>query len=228
MQLLATNLHKTYNLGGGDVRVLRGVNLKVESGQWVAVLGASGSGKSTLLHMLGGLDRPDDGSVQYDGKNLFNMEGGTLDWYRNAHVGFVFQFYHLLPELNARENVLIAAMIGRSVFGWPGARDACGKRADELLDRLGLKDRARHKPGKLSGGERQRVAIARALINEPDVLLADEPTGNLDAGTGEQILDLLRQLHAGGQSIVMVTHDQRISAAADRRELLIEGQLQHE
>jgi lipoprotein-releasing system ATP-binding protein len=228
MQLLATNLHKTYNLGGGDVRVLRGVNLKVESGQWVAVLGTSGSGKSTLLHLLGGLDRPDDGSVQYDGKNLFNMEGRTLDWYRNAHVGFVFQFYHLLPELNARENVLIAAMIGRSVFGWPGVRDAYGKRADELLDRLGLKDRAMHKPGKLSGGERQRVAIARALINEPDVLLADEPTGNLDAGTGEQILDLLRQLHAGGQSIVMVTHDQRISAAADRRELLIEGQLQHE
>ena len=228
MQLLATTLHKTYNLGGGDVRVLRGVNLKVDPGQWVAVLGASGSGKSTLLHLLGGLDRPDDGSVQYDGKNLFNMEGGTLDWYRNAHVGFVFQFYHLLPELTARENVLIAAMIGRSVFKWPGARDAYGKRADELLDRLGLKDRARHKPGKLSGGERQRVAIARALINEPDVLLADEPTGNLDAGTGEQILDLLRQLHAGGQSIVMVTHDQRISAAADRRELLIEGQLQHE
>jgi ABC-type lipoprotein export system ATPase subunit len=192
------------------------------------VLGASGCGKSTLLHMLGGLDRPDEGAVHFDGQDIFRLRGGRLDRYRSRHVGFVFQFYHLLPELTALENVLIGAMISRSLLQWPGQRKALRDRAVELLDTLGLGQRLRHRPSKLSGGERQRVAVARALINQPDVLLADEPTGNLDVDTGRQLLDVFRSLHARGQTIVMVTHDAQIAAAADRRWRLTRGQLQSE
>ena len=219
------DLHKRYRMGGQDLNVLRGVDLQVGRGQWLAVLGASGSGKSTLLHLIGGLDRPERGSVSFDGRDVFELSQAELDRYRNAHVGFVFQFYHLLPEMSALENVLIAAMMQRSILGWPSARGAARRRAAELLDRVGLNERMKHQPAKLSGGERQRVAIARALVNQPDLLLADEPTGNLDADTGAQILDLFRELHAQGQTIVMVTHDQSIAAAADQRLILKAGRL---
>jgi lipoprotein-releasing system ATP-binding protein len=223
--LRAVNLHKHYRMGDADLHVLRGIGLEVARGQWAAVLGASGCGKSTLLHLLGGLDRPDEGAVHFDGQDIFRLRGNRLDRYRSRHVGFVFQFYHLLPELSALENVLIGAMISRGLLQWPGQRRALRDRATELLETLGLGQRLKHRPNKLSGGERQRVAIARALINQPDVLLADEPTGNLDADTGRQLLDVFRSLHANGQTIVMVTHDAHIAAAADRRWRLADGQL---
>ncbi len=226
--LQATGLRKMYRMGGQSLEVIRGVDLSVTRGQWLAILGASGSGKSTLLHLLGGLDRPSQGSVVFDKQNIFAMRGPRLDRYRNRHVGFVFQFYHLLPELNVIENVLLAAMISRSVPAWAGARSQQRPRALKLLDRLGLSHRLNHRPAKLSGGERQRVAIARALINQPDVLLADEPTGNLDAQTGDQILEVLQEFHQAGQTIVMVTHDHRIAQAADRVITLRDGKLDPE
>ncbi len=219
------NLHKHYRLGGEDLHVLRGVDLAIASGEWLAVLGRSGSGKSTLLHLLGGLDRPDRGSVQFDERDIFQLGGGKLDRYRNRHVGFVFQFYHLLPELTALDNVMIGAMIRHSIASWPGRRREVKTRAIELLEQVGLKDRLKHKPNKLSGGERQRVAIARALINQPDIILADEPTGNLDDQTSSDILGLFKQLHDAGQTMVLVTHDNNVAAAADRVMTLHDGRL---
>ncbi len=219
------DLHKHYRIGGQDLHVLRGTSLSVSAGEWVAVLGASGSGKSTLLHLVGGLDRPDQGTVKFGGRDIFRLRGGAIDRYRNRHVGFVFQSYHLLPELSALENVLTGAMIRSSIVGWPARRSEARQRAVELLQRVGLGERLKHRPSKLSGGERQRVAIARALVNEPDVLLADEPTGNLDSATGESIMALIQQLHTQGQTILMVTHDQQIAASADRRLWLSEGKL---
>ncbi len=224
-KLIASNLHRRFREGGQDLHVLRGVDLDVRDREWLAILGRSGSGKSTLLHLLGGLDRPTEGSVAFNGDDLFKLPGGKLDRYRNAHVGFVFQFYHLLPELNALENVLVSSMIGSSAFAWPGRKRAARQRAAELLGRVGLAERLRHRPNKLSGGERQRVAIARALMNAPDVLLADEPTGNLDADTSASIIELFRSLHAAGQTIVMVTHDDAVASAADRQVTLVEGRL---
>ena len=223
--LAAQGLHKHYRMGPQDLHVLRGVDVTIHAGEWLAIAGASGSGKSTLLHLLGGLDRPDRGQVGFKGHNVFAMNEAQLNGYRNRQVGFVFQFYHLLPELTALENVLVGAMIGRSIFTWPGARRAQFARAGGLLERLGLAARLEHRPAKLSGGERQRVAIARALMNAPAILMADEPTGNLDADTGAQILDLFRQFHADGQTIVMVTHDETVAAAADRKLVLEAGRL---
>ena len=224
--LAARNLHKTYRVGGEDLRVLRGVDLSIHDGEMLAILGRSGSGKSTLLHLLGGLDRPTAGSVHFDGRDLYRLRGAEFDHFRNRHLGFVFQFYHLLPELTALENVTIAAMLSRSVLGWPRVRREVRGRAAELLERVGLKDRMRHRPNKLSGGERQRVAIARSLINEPRLLLCDEPTGNLDADTGRSILDLFSQLHAEGQTLVLVTHDDNVAAAADRVVELVAGRVE--
>ncbi|MCC7204389.1 MAG: ABC transporter ATP-binding protein [Phycisphaeraceae bacterium] len=223
--LQAQGLHKTYRMGDEDLHVLRGVDLGVAEGEWVAVLGASGSGKSTLLHALGGLDRPQRGQVIFRGESVWGQSTSWIDSFRGRDVGFVFQFYHLLPELNALENVLIGAMISSPVTGWRAIRDERRKRAAELLGQLGLGERLRHRPNKLSGGERQRVAIARAMINSPAVLLADEPTGNLDAATGRQILEVFQTIHRAGQTIVMVTHDAKIAAAADRQVTLEAGRL---
>ncbi len=208
-------LHKHYHMGGEDLHVLRGVDLTVGRGEWLAVLGASGSGKSTLLHLIGGLDTPDEGNVYFDGQSVFELPLPKRDRFRNQHCGFVFQFYHLLPELNVLENTMLTGMIGTRPA-------ALRERAAELLERVGLTERLKHKPKQLSGGERQRVAIARALINGPDLLLADEPTGNLDRKTGEHILDLFSELHAGGQTIIMVTHDAQI-ADRSNRELTLDG-----
>ena len=223
--LAAHDLHKAYRMGSEDLHVLRGLALTVNSGEWLTVLGASGSGKSTLLHLLGGLDRPDKGTVRFRAQDVFAMRGAAADQFRNQHVGFVFQFYHLLPELNVLENTLISAMAGRSMLGWPGVRQQKRQRARALLERLGLSERLSHRPNQLSGGERQRVAIARALINEPEVLLADEPTGNLDRETGRQILDLFAQMHREGQTTVMVSHDQNVADRADRVVRLDNGRL---
>lgn len=214
----AIDVHKTYRMGRVDVPVLRGASLEVHAGEWVAVLGASGSGKSTLLHLLGALDRPDAGrgDVTFRGRSLNGMSAPERDSYRNQAVGFVFQFYHLLPEMNVLENAALAAMVRYGRLGYRRNRGAIEGRARTLLADFGLGERLAHKPAELSGGERQRVAIARALMNEPVLLLADEPTGNLDAATGGQILDSIAQTHLAGQTIVMVTHDQEVARRADR------------
>lgn len=212
------SLRKTYRLGRVDVPVLKGLDFNVSPGEWVAVLGASGSGKSTLLHLCGALDHPDrdGGTIRYRDQDINQWSTSVKDRYRNLSVGFVFQFYHLLPEMNVFENTALAAMVRYGRFGYMARRKKIQQRAGELLNLFGLGDRLRHKPAELSGGERQRVAIARALMNEPDLLLADEPTGNLDAITGGQILDVIAQTHKKGQAIVMVTHDRAIAARADR------------
>ncbi len=231
--LVARNVYKTYRLERVEVPVLKGASISVAAGEWVAVLGASGSGKSTLLHLLGGLDRADGpglnkpaGEIRFQGRSLSEMSARELDDYRNRSVGFVFQFYHLLPELNVLENALIPAMVLHGRFGFARRRAELTARAEALLAGFGLGERLRHRPAELSGGERQRVAIARALINEPPVLLADEPTGNLDRRTGEPILDLITQHRAStGRTVVMVTHDREIAQRADRIVHLRDGQV---
>jgi lipoprotein-releasing system ATP-binding protein len=224
--LTSANLHKTYRLGRVDVPVLRGVSLSVERGECVAILGSSGSGKSTLLHLLGGLDRPDRdpaGSIVFDGADITNASSGQLNTFRGRDVGFVFQFYHLLPELSVLQNVLIAAMVRQGV-AFASHRHETKTLALELLDKVGLSHRLRHRPVELSGGERQRVAIARALINRPRLLLADEPTGNLDQATGATILDMLGELRAThAQTMLIVTHDLQTAARADRVVRLRDG-----
>jgi ABC-type lipoprotein export system ATPase subunit len=224
----AANLRKTYRLGKTLVPVLRGVDLTVRDGEFLAVLGASGSGKSTLLHLLGALDRPDrdkDATIQYMGQELVGQSASVLDSYRTRDVGFVFQFYHLLPELTVTENILLPAMVLHGRVGFLSKRKEITDRATELLTRVGLSHRVGHRPAELSGGERQRVAIARALINQPKLLLADEPTGNLDRVTGATILDLLTGLHKAGQSIVVVTHDDATAARAQRTVRIEDGLL---
>ena len=223
--LKAEGLYKTYRMGATKVQVLKGVNLAVRKGEFAAIVGASGSGKSTLLHILGGLDRPDKGVVSFEGRDLGKISAAELNRYRNKMVGFVFQFYHLLDELNVLENVYLPTMASKSIAGWFACRKWAKSRASQLLAELGLSDRARHKPYQLSGGERQRVAIGRALMNEPKLLLADEPTGNLDSATGNGILDTLEKLNRAGQTVVMVTHDQRIAQRAGRIIKLVDGKI---
>ena len=203
-------LHKDYGRGAGLVRALDGVDLDVASGQTLAVMGPSGCGKSTLLHLLGGLERPSAGEVWLEGRRIDQLGERALARLRRHAIGFVFQAFHLMEELTAVENVELPALLaGRS------PRTA-RSRAVELLDQVGLTDRSDHLPSALSGGERQRVAIARALSNEPLVVLADEPTGNLDSAATRDVLRLLDRLRGGGQTLVIVTHDSRIAASADR------------
>ncbi len=227
--LRVENLRKTYHLGRVDVPVLRGVALSVREGEFVAILGASGSGKSTLLHLLGGLDRPDaaqGSSIQYEGRPLHEMSTRDLDRYRNREVGFIFQFYHLLPELSVIDNVLLAPMIRYGRFGFMKRAAQLRAEAQALLTQVGLSHRLKHRPAELSGGERQRVAIARSLINKPRLLLADEPTGNLDHVTGATILDMLMEIRAQRrQTMVVVTHDEHTAARADRVIRLLDGQV---
>ena len=222
----AQNITKSYKMGKTRLDVLRGVDLTIEKGCFAAVVGASGSGKSTLLHILGALDKPDSGSVVYHKQNLAGLRWGKLNHFRNKEVGFVFQFYHLLDELTVLENVMAPAMASTGSLGWFSVKSKTRNKAYQLLDRFGLKDRLKHKPYELSGGERQRVAIARALINDPPLLLADEPTGNLDSRTGHGILEALKELHDEGQTIVMVTHDERIASQTSRMIRLIDGKIQ--
>ncbi len=225
--LVAKNLSKTYRLGRVDVPVLNGTTLRVNEGEWVAVLGASGSGKSTLLHLLGDLDRPDagGGEVLFEDQSLAARSRRARNHYRNRSIGFVFQFYHLLSELNVLENTLLPALVGLHRWQYYGRIGALRRRGTELLEAFGLGERLPHRPRELSGGERQRVAIARALMNNPRVLLADEPTGNLDEKTGEGILDLIAEQHRNGLTIVMVTHDPAIANRADRCVHLHDGRI---
>ncbi len=223
--LKARDLNKDFMIGRQSLHVLRSCSLQVRQGEFMAIMGASGSGKSTLLHILGLLDRPDSGDVHFEGQNLFSLPQRRQDRLRNREIGFVFQFYHLLPELTVAENVMLPGMVGSSVFRWPGNKRKTREKTGELLEAVGLADRARQWPNTLSGGERQRTAIARALVMNPRILLADEPTGNLDSEAGNAILDLLLQLNRNGQTIVMVTHDQTVADLAHRRLRLSEGHL---
>jgi lipoprotein-releasing system ATP-binding protein len=222
----ARGLTRSYRLGRVTLDVLKGVSFRASPGEFVAITGASGSGKSTLLHLLGLLDLPTSGEVIVDGVRIAGLSGRRRNQIRCRDVGFVFQFYHLLGELNVMENVTLPAKVECSALRWPARRAETRARAKKLLERLGLKDRLRHRPKELSGGERQRVAIARALMNRPKLLLADEPTGNLDSRTGGQILEVLRRCNQeDGQTIVMVTHDMGLAKDADRYVVLKDGLL---
>jgi lipoprotein-releasing system ATP-binding protein len=225
--LRAINLHKAYRKSAQPVPVLRGLDLEVYEGEFLSVVGASGSGKSTMLHLLGTLDRPDDGAIELEGRRIDNLSAGRRDQLRNQTFGLIFQFYHLLPELNALENVLVPQMIAHGFFSWFGVRRGLRKRAAELLERVGLGHRLKHRPRELSGGEMQRAAIARALINRPRILLADEPTGNLDSANGAEIMRLLRDLNrTDNLTVVMVTHNQDLAAVTDRTVRMADGRLE--
>ncbi len=239
--LHADGLHKTYRLGSAVIDVLTGCSLRVAPGEMVAIMGKSGSGKSTLLHLLGALDVPQRGQVFFRGEPIFapperrRFRTGISDVFsaaerrrnglRCTQFGFVFQFYHLLPDLNVLENVLLPRMVSTGWLAWRRERGAARGDALAILTRVGLSARLKHRPSELSGGERQRVAIARALVHKPAVLLADEPTGNLDAAAGRSIMDMLRGLHDEGQTIVLVTHDESVAGYAGRKLLLRGGAL---
>jgi lipoprotein-releasing system ATP-binding protein len=225
MLLAAEHVKKTYRLGRVEVPVLRDASITIQQGEWVAIVGSSGSGKSTLLHLLGGLDRADSdsGPIRFGGEDVRAFNAWRENMYRNRDVGFVFQFYHLLPELTVLENAMLPALVGLSRLNWISERGSLRKRAADLLETCGLAHRLGHRPAELSGGERQRVAIARALINQPKILLADEPTGNLDVHTGAGILDLLAERHKAGLTMVMVTHDASVAARAQRQVRIADG-----
>ena len=208
--LRTVRLRKTFESEGAPVRALRGIELEVLAGEFVAVMGPSGCGKSTLLNLVAGLDAPSDGEIVLAGQTLANKDESELAHLRRRHIGFVFQFFNLLEDTSALENVVLPAVIA----GTP--RSSAERRGRNLLDLLGLPDKANDLPGVLSGGQRQRLAIARALANDPTLLLADEPTGALDTAGGLEILELFRRLHAGGQTILLVTHDERVADAAER------------
>jgi len=214
--LRAEGITKSYRMGASVVAVLKGTQLQVRAGEFLAIVGASGSGKSTLLHILGGLDRPDKGVVRFEEEDIARLGARRLNAFRNQTVGFVFQFYHLLDELSVVENVCLPAMVSRSVLGWLGHRRKAISRAMEVLEQMGLLARARHRPWQLSGGERQRVAIARALMNRPRLLLADEPTGNLDRASAGEVMELIERMNARGLTLVVVTHDPAIAERAKR------------
>lgn len=205
------DLYKSFPMGGRELVVLNSINLRIARGELIAIMGASGAGKSTLLQILGTLDRPTKGTVSFDGQNLFQLTEHQQAEFRNKRVGFVFQFHHLLPEFSALENACLPAMIQKRDMA-----DVVGE-ATKLLSEVGLADRLHHKPGELSGGEQQRVSVARALMQQPDLVLADEPTGNLDTHTGDALFALLRQLNRSrGTTFVIVTHNDKLSSQADR------------
>lgn len=225
-QLLTVGLTKAYRKAAVEIPVLRGVDLEVHRGEFLAIVGQSGSGKSTLLHLLGLLDRPDAGSIRLAGSRIDDLPPAKRDRLRNRCFGMVFQFYHLLPELTALENVMVPGLIATNPFTGFRHRPRLRRRAVALLELMGLSHRLRHRPRELSGGEMQRTAIARALMNRPQILLADEPTGNLDQATGREILRTLRTLNGTENlTIVMVTHDPTIAAQADRVVRLREGRV---
>lgn len=204
-------LYKSFPMGGRELVVLNDINLRIQRGELIAIMGASGAGKSTLLQILGTLDRPTKGTVSFEGQDLFQLTEQQQAEFRNKRVGFVFQFHHLLPEFTALENACLPAMIQKRDLA-----DVAGE-ATKLLREVGLGERLHHKPGELSGGEQQRVSVARALMQQPDLVLADEPTGNLDTHTGDALFALLRQLNRSrGTTFVIVTHNDKLSAHADR------------
>ncbi|MFQ5870043.1 MAG: ABC transporter ATP-binding protein [Candidatus Zixiibacteriota bacterium] len=218
--LSAENIIKNYRTSAGELRVLRGLNLKVEEGEIVALVGASGVGKSTLLHIFGALDRPTSGKIYYRGTDIFSLPDKRLAPFRSRAVGFIFQFHHLLGEFTALENVMMPALIAGTNNG------KAQKRASELLERVGLKERLNHRPGELSGGEQQKVALARALVNTPQIVLADEPSGNLDKEGGEMLYSLFLELNRDmDQTFIIATHNLELAEHAERVLRLEEGVL---
>jgi lipoprotein-releasing system ATP-binding protein len=216
----ASGLVKTFATNGSTVSALKGIDLEIKKGETLAVVGVSGSGKSTLLHILGTLDRPTEGAVLYEGQDVFNKNDGELAVFRNRQIGFVFQFHYLLPEFSALENVMMPPLIQRMEL--KKAREA----ATEILERVGLGERLSHRPGELSGGEQQRVAIARAVVLKPKVILADEPTGNLDLETGQSILDLFLKLNKEeGLTLILVTHNPSLAMRLRKRIKLLDGRI---
>jgi putative ABC transport system ATP-binding protein/lipoprotein-releasing system ATP-binding protein len=216
-RLSARGLQRSFRIGGNRIQVLRGIDLDLAPGESVFLCGASGAGKTTLLYTIAGLETPEAGTVEFEGRFLYGLSGNALAQLRNERMGFVFQSYFLLPELTALENVLLPSMIGGK---------NTESRAKDLLDRVGLKDRMDHLPAELSGGEQQRVAIARSLVNDPSILFADEPTGNLDSKNGEIIIALLLDLaKADGRTLAVVTHDDRLAARGDRLVRIVDGLL---
>jgi lipoprotein-releasing system ATP-binding protein len=223
------NLKKYFMTKAGELQVLKGIDLSIKEGEMVGIVGASGVGKSTLLHILGALDKPTSGNVFYNGNDIFSLDENSLASFRNKSVGFVFQFHHLLPEFTALENVMMPGLISMGL-GVQGFRDLSYKdvteRAERLLNELGLSERRGHRPGELSGGEQQRVAVARALILEPKVVLADEPTGNLDTTTGEELFNLLVHLNKEkGITFVIVTHNESLSKRCHRVLRMVNGRV---
>lgn len=214
------DLYKTFTMGERALTVLKGINLEIQRGELVAIVGASGAGKSTLLHIIGMLDRPTRGTVSFEGQDLFQLSESAQAEFRNKRIGFVFQFHHLLPEFTALENACMPALIQR--------RPQTDVEADaiSLLNEVGLGDRLHHKPGELSGGEQQRVAVARALMQKPDLVLADEPTGNLDTHTGDALFGLMQGLNKSrGTTFIIVTHNDKLSAQSDRIVRMQDGQI---
>ncbi len=210
------NIRKSF----GDLQVLKGIDLTIKKGEIVSIVGPSGAGKTTLLQIMGSLDRPDSGEVIYNGTDIFNLKEKALSAFRNRHIGFVFQFHQLLPEFTAKENIMIPALISNLSLS------AAGTKASELLELLGLSDRENHKPNQLSGGEKQRIAVARALINQPDVILADEPSGSLDTKNKEELHSLFFDLRNRlGQTFVIITHDTSLASLTDRTIKLIDGEI---
>ena len=218
--IIVKDLHKSFPMGEQTLTVLRGIDLTIERGELIAVVGASGAGKSTLLHILGLLDRPSKGTVCFEGQDLFQLSEAAQAEFRNRRIGFVFQFHHLLPEFTALENACMPALIQRR------EPEEVRQEATGLLKDVALGPRLQHKPGELSGGEQQRVAVARALLQKPDLVLADEPTGNLDTHTGDALFALMRELNkARGTTFVIVTHNDKLSAQADRILHMQDGQI---
>jgi len=213
-------LKKSYGDSKKTVEVLKGISLTINRGETVAIVGASGVGKSTFLNLLGGLDRPTSGEVYYEGKPVFKHDDRKLAAFRNSSIGFVFQFHHLLPEFTALENVVLPALIGGASF------NEAAERATGLLVEVGLKDRLNHKPGELSGGEQQRTAMVRALMRSPSVILADEPTGNLDSRTGEEVFEILmEQNRSRGMTMIIVTHNEKLAGRLTRRLRMVDGNI---
>ena len=218
--LRAEEVHKTYHIGKRAVEVLHGVSLTIKRGETLSIMGASGAGKSTLMHILGGLDRPDSGDIFFEDASLVKMNPAKRAAFRAKRCGFIFQSYHLLPELDVRQNVILPSMAAGS------GRDVKA-RAEELLEKVGLAGRMDHRPMELSGGEQQRVAIARSLMNDPDLILADEPTGNLDSHTGENILNNLFDLaQSANRTLIMVTHNEQVAGRCQRELILKDGKLE--
>jgi len=220
MMIAAVDLRKSFKVDQTVIHVLKGVSLEIKRGELVAIVGASGVGKTTLLHILGTLDRPTSGAVRFDGNDVFAMDDQALAEFRNRKIGFVFQFHHLLPEFTALENVMLPALIRRQ------SQAEAGAAAEAVLKEVGLEHRLAHRIGELSGGEQQRVAVARALVLHPDLVLADEPTGNLDTHTGGEVFTLLRDLNrAKGITFVIVTHNEALSRQADRIIRMVDGRI---
>lgn len=215
MDIAVDNLVKNYFLNGQTIEVLKGISFSLEQGDFVSLTGPSGIGKSTLLHVLGTLDTPSEGSLIFSGENVFGRDQSYISRFRNQNIGFVFQFHHLLPEFSAVENVMLPLLVGRS------ERKTAQRVAKEMLGEVGLTHRLHHKPGELSGGEQQRVALARSLVNRPRLLLADEPTGNLDEKTGIGVFDLMQRVNKNlGVTVLLVTHNEKLAARATKRMVL--------